>query len=76
MRQKSSLAQISQEASTLYTVETAFGELATETGLHTLIDNFFNSLNDLSANATDPIWQYQVISDAEAMTNQFRTLGE
>ena len=77
LRQQSSLATVSQESSTLSTIEAAFGEFATEEGgLNTAIDNFFNSLENLSLNPEGNIWQNQLVSDAETMTSQFRTLGE
>jgi len=49
LQQQSSLEQISQEFSTLLTIENAFGELSTEGGgLNASIDSFFNSLQDLT----------------------------
>jgi len=77
LRQYSSLNQIARELVTLQTVESALGELSAEdSGLNAAIDNFFNSLQDLSADPGDGIWQSQVVSDAEVMASQFRTLGE
>ena len=47
LRQKSSLAAVSQEASTLSTIEAAFGEFATEDGgLSAAIDNFFKLITN------------------------------
>jgi len=77
LRQQSSLAQLSREVDSLGTVENAFGELSTEDGgLNAVIDKFFNSLQDLSAHPTEIIWQDQVVTAAETMASQFRTLGE
>lgn len=76
MRQESLLGQISQEYSTLRTVENAFGELVEGSGLSGAIDKFFNAMQDLSAHPTDVIWQNQLITEAEAMTGQFNKLGE
>jgi flagellar hook-associated protein FlgK len=76
IRQESLLSQISQEFSTLRTVENAFGELVEGHGLSGAIDKFFNAMQDLSAHPTDIIWQNQLITEAMAMTGQFRTLGE
>jgi flagellar hook-associated protein 1 len=76
MRQESLLGQISQEYSTLRTVENAFGELVEGSGLSGAIDKFFNAIQDLSAHPTDVIWQNQLITEAEAMTGQFNKLGE
>ncbi|MHC4360921.1 MAG: flagellar hook-associated protein FlgK, partial [Planctomycetota bacterium] len=77
LRQQSALEQNSQESVTLRTIENAFGELSTSnSGLSMAIDTFFNSLQDLSANPTEIIWQDQTLTDAEAMAAQFRTLGK
>ncbi|MHC4863777.1 MAG: flagellar hook-associated protein FlgK [Planctomycetota bacterium] len=76
LRQQSSLEQTSQELHTLRTVENAFGELSTGTGLNALMDNFFSALKELSAHPGEAIWQNQVVSAAEAMATQFRALGE
>ena len=76
-RQYSSLEQVERELATLQTVESALGELSAEdSGLNAAIDNFFNSLQDLSAHPGDGVWQNQVVSDAEVMASQFRTLGK
>ena len=75
-RQGSLLGQISQEFATLRTVENAFGELVEGSGLSGAIDKFFNALQDLSAHPTEVIQQNQLITEAMAMTGQFRTLGE
>ena len=76
VRQESLLGQISQEFATLRTVENAFGELVEGSGLSGAIDKFFNALQDLSAHPTEVIQQNQLITEATAMTGQFRTLGE
>lgn len=75
-RQESLLGQISQEFATLRMVENAFGELVEGSGLSGAIDTFFNALQDLSAHPTEVIQQNQLITEAMAMTGQFRTLGE
>ncbi len=77
LRQQSVLEQVSQEFGTLSTVENAFGELSTEEGgLNAAIDKFFNSLQDLTSHPGEIIWQNQIVSDAKAMADQFRTIGE
>ncbi len=76
VRQESLLSQISQEFTTLRTVENAFGEFVEGSGLSGAIDKFFNALQDLSAHPTEIIWQNQLVAEATAMTGQFRTLGE
>jgi len=76
LRQLSSLGQVSQELATLRTVENAFGELSTGSGLNLAIDEFFNALQDLCAHPAETIWQCQAVTAAETMAGQFRTLGE
>jgi len=68
-RQQSSLDQISQEVSMLRTVESSFGELSGGGGLSTALDEFFNSLQDLSAHPTESIWQNQAITSAQTSYN-------
>jgi len=76
LRQQSLSGQISQELSTLRTVESAFGELSTGSNLSTTIDNFFNALQDLSVHPGESIWQNQAVAAAQNLAGQFRTLGE
>jgi flagellar hook-associated protein 1 FlgK len=76
LHQQSSLGQISQEVDILRTVETAFGELSAGSSLNQAIDNFFNSLQDLSAHPSEVVWQNQALTAAETMTSQFRSLDE
>lgn len=77
LRQRSSLGQVSQELTTLQTIENVFGELATEDGgLNAAIDKFFSALQDLSVYPNEIIWQNQAVRDAQIMASQFRTLGE
>lgn len=76
LRQQSLLGQVSQEYTTLQTVENAFGEFLEGSGLNAAIDNFFNALQDLSAHPTEVIWQNQIVTAAKNMAGQFRTLGE
>ena len=76
LRQRSILGHVSQEFSTMRTVESTFGELSTKDGgLNAAIDDFFNALSDLSANPGGVVWQNQAISAAEVMASQFRALG-
>jgi flagellar hook-associated protein 1 FlgK len=76
LRQQSLLGQVSQEFTTLRTVENAFGEFLGGSGLNAAIDNFFNALQDLSAHPGEVIWQNQIVTAAKTMAGQFRTLGE
>ena len=76
LRQQSSLEQVSQEATTLRTIENAFGELSGEGTLSELIDKFFNTLQDLCAHPSEIIWQSEVVTAGENLANQFQTLGD
>lgn len=75
-RQQSTSGQVSQELNTLKTIESTFGELSSDGGLNAAIDDFFNSLQELSAHPSEAIWQRQTISAAESMSNQFRMLDD
>jgi flagellar hook-associated protein 1 len=75
-RQKSSLGQISQEVNSLRSVEIAFGELSSGGGLNAAIDEFFNSLQELSGHTSETIWQEQAVSAAESMAGRFRVLDD
>ncbi len=75
LRQQSLSDQVSQELTTLRSVENAFGELSTSGGLSAAIDEFFNALQDLSAHPTEAIWQNQAVTTAETLADQFKTLG-
>ncbi|MBW8001529.1 MAG: flagellar hook-associated protein FlgK [Planctomycetes bacterium] len=77
LKQESILASVSQEFSTLRTIENVLGELGSETsGLNLAIDRFFNALQDLSSHPGETIWQNQVVREAEALSIQFSTLGD
>jgi flagellar hook-associated protein 1 FlgK len=77
LRQQSALGHVSQEFDMLRMIENTLGELSTDdSGLRAAIDSFFNSLQDLSANPAEIIWQNQIVNDAKAMAGQFRTMGE
>ncbi|HOK96650.1 MAG TPA: flagellar hook-associated protein FlgK [Anaerohalosphaeraceae bacterium] len=77
LRQRSVLASLSQETSALGTIEAAFGEFADEeSGLNAAMDNFFTSLQNLSAHPSESIWQNQTVSAAQTLAGQFRYLGQ
>jgi flagellar hook-associated protein 1 FlgK len=77
LRQQSSQEQVSRELTTMKTIESAFGELSTESGgLNAAIDNFFNALQELSVHPGESIWQNKALTAAETMASQFRTLGD
>ena len=68
--------QVAQELSTLRTIENTFSELSSSSSLSKTIDDFFAAVRDLSAHPDEVIWQRQLLTAAEVMTFQFRTLGE
>jgi flagellar hook-associated protein 1 FlgK len=76
IRQQSALGQVSQESDVLSSVEAALGELTGNTGLNAAIDDFFNSLSDLSAHPDEVVYQNEVLTSAEKLTGQFRTIGD
>ncbi len=76
LRQKSALEFTAQENITFASIETALGELTDDGGgLNAAIDQFFSSMQDLAAHPTQAIYQTQLVSDAQSLTAQFRTLG-
>ena len=76
-QQQSSMEQTSQELATLRTVESIFGELSSaEGGLSATIDKFFTSMKQLSEYPDQDTYQYQVTSNANAMTGQFRNISD
>lgn len=74
--QTSSNAQISQELSTLSSVETTFGEFGASGGLNETLDTFFDALRGLAANPLEQTWRNEVISSAQILTTEFRRLGD
>ncbi len=74
--QQSSLKQISQELTTLQTIENTFGELSAGSSLSKTIDDFFNALQDLSSHPSESVWQNQVVTAGQNLADQFKTLGE
>ena len=75
MTEQSLLEHIQREYDTLRTIESSFGELSQSGGLNTAIDNFFNAIQDFSANPNELIWQSQLVNAAEIMAGKFRTLS-
>jgi flagellar hook-associated protein 1 FlgK len=77
LRQQSLLGQTDRETVTLSTLESALGDLSTEgSGLNAGLDALYNSLEDLSLHPWENIYQVQVKSEADALADQFRSLGE
>lgn len=75
LRQQSSYGQISQELTTLTSVETIFGEFTEEGGLNATIDVFFDALRGLAAHPSESVWRNETISSAEVLTSEFRRMG-
>ncbi len=73
--QGSSYGQISQELSTLSSVETTFGEFTDSGGLNETLDAFFDALRGLAANPLEQIWRNEVVASAQVMSTEFRRLG-
>ncbi len=76
LRQQSSSEQVSQELNMLRTVENSLGELSDGGGLSTALDDFFNSLQDLSAHPVESIWQNQAVTSAQTLAAKFKTIGQ
>ncbi len=74
--QTSSNGQISQELSTLSSVETTFGEFGASGGLNATLDAFFDALRGLAANPLEQTWRNEVVSSAQVLTTEFRRLGD
>lgn len=75
LNQSSLLSGLGQDLTTLSTIEKVFGEFLSDGTLSVLIDDFFNSLEDLSLSPTDGAWQNQTLSSAQALISQFGYLG-
>jgi flagellar hook-associated protein 1 FlgK len=73
--QKSSYEGISQELSTLSSLETSLGEFSEDGGLNSMIDGFFDALRGLAANPLDRACRNQVVSSGETVAAEFRRLG-
>jgi flagellar hook-associated protein 1 FlgK len=74
--QQSTLQQISQEVTTLKSIENAFGELSAGSSLSKAIVEFFNALQDLSAHPSEIVWQNQAVTVGQNLADHFKTLGE
>ena len=74
--QKSALEKTTQELDTLRTTETTFGELTGAGSLSAVMDEFFNSLQDLSAHPAEKTWQEKTIATAKTLAAKFQSLGK
>ena len=75
LRQQSSYGEISQELTTLTSVETIFGEFIEEGGLNATIDAFFDALRGMAAHPSESVWRNETISLAEVLASEFRRMG-
>ncbi len=75
LRQRSSYGEISQELTTLTSIETIFGEFMEEGGLNATIDAFFDAVRGLAAHPTESVWRNETISLAEVLASEFRRMG-
>jgi len=75
LRQSYLLGHLSQELSTLRSVETSFGEFSDAGGLNDAINNLFNSFQDLSTHPNESIWQNQAVSSALTLAHKFNSLA-
>lgn len=74
-RQESSYGQVSQELSLLSTMETTFGEFSETGGLNATLDKFFNAWRNLAASPLERVPRNEVISTAQSLTDELRSLG-
>ncbi len=73
--QGSSYGQVSQELSTLSSIETTFGEFGDTGGLNETLDAFFDALRGLAANPLEQIWRNEVVTSGQVLTTELRRLG-
>ena len=74
LKQNSSLSYSAKQVDTLQVIENSFGELISD-GLSTAMDNYFESLNELSTEPNQVVLQNKVLRCAESLTYEFRRLG-
>jgi flagellar hook-associated protein 1 FlgK len=75
VRKQSASGQVSQELSTLSTVETTLGEFTEGSGLNATIDGFFEALRGLAAHPLDQVWRNETINAAQTLASEFQRLG-
>lgn len=75
VRQESAYSQVSQELSTLESIETAFGEFTEGGGLNATMDAFFDALRGLAAHPLERVWRNETVGSAEVLASEFRRLG-
>ena len=73
-RQQTNLGQTSQELQTLQYIQSALGEMGSQS-LTSALDNFFAAIRQLSVEPSSLALQTQLASSADTMAGQFRNLG-
>jgi flagellar hook-associated protein FlgK len=76
VRQKSSYGEVSQELTTMSSVETMFGEFSEGSGLNATIDAFFDALRGLAAHPSESVWRNETVSSANVLATELRRLGD
>lgn len=76
VRQESLYGEVTQELTTMSSVETMFGEFSEAGGLNASIDAFFDALRGLAAHPLESVWRYETVSSARALATEFRRLGD
>jgi flagellar hook-associated protein 1 FlgK len=74
-RQMPEYGQVTQELTTLQTLENLIGDLTTE-GLAGAMNKFFGSLQELAAQPESPALREAALWDADALAAQFRNFSE
>ena len=72
--QDAAMSSLSRQMDSLRSIESALAELSTP-GISTSLDNFYNAFADLSLRPNDVTLQSAVISAAQTLTNQFRSVS-
>jgi flagellar hook-associated protein FlgK len=72
--QDASMSSLSRQMESLRSIESALAELSTP-GISTSLDNFYNAFADLSLRPNDVTLQSAVVSAAQTLTNQFRSVA-
>ncbi len=75
-RQESSYGEISQELTTMSSIETMFGEFSEGGGLNATMDAFFDALRGLAAHPLESVWRNETISSANVLATEFRRMGD
>lgn len=72
--QDATMSSLSRQMESLRSIESALAELSTP-GISASLDNFYNSFADLSLRPNDVTLQSAVVSAAQTLTNQFRSVS-